>query len=65
MPRPGPTTQAKRNRERAQQERREEKEAKKTHRKENKKDRAQLIADGIDPDLEGIQPGPQPIVPFD
>ncbi len=65
MAKPGPTTQAKRNRERAQQERRQEKEAKKSHRKDlNKKERADKIAGGIDPDLEGIQPGPQPPMEF-
>ncbi len=61
MAKPGPTTQAKRNRERAQQERRQDKEAKKEQRKESsKRERDQLIADGVDPDLAGIVPGPQP-----
>jgi len=63
MAKPGPTTQAKRNRERAQQERREEKEARKSIRKELKKERSQQIADGVDPDLVGIFPGPQPQAP--
>jgi hypothetical protein len=26
-----------------------------------KKERGQMVADGIDPDLAGIVPGPQPI----
>jgi hypothetical protein len=61
MGKPGPATQAKRNRERSKQERKQEKQEKRIHRKENKKDRATLIAEGIDPDLEGIKPGPQPL----
>ncbi|MGE4105611.1 MAG: hypothetical protein AB7F66_00225 [Bacteriovoracia bacterium] len=59
MGRPGPATQAKRARERSRQERKQEKQAKKTLRKELKKERAQNTADGIDPDLVGIRPGPQ------
>lgn len=59
MARPGQATQAKRNRERSQVERREEKQEKRAQRKENRKDRARMLAEGIDPDLDGIKPGPQ------
>jgi hypothetical protein len=62
MGRPGPSTQAKRNRERSRQERNQEKLEKKSQRKEQKKERAALVANGVDPDLDGIVPGPQPIV---
>jgi hypothetical protein len=63
MPRPGPSTQAKRNRERSRQERNQEKEAKRLIRKEQKKERDLLADDGQDPDLIGIVPGPQPVQP--
>ena len=59
MAKPGPTTQAKRNRERSRQERQQEKQEKRSIRKEIKKERSKLTADGFDPDLEGIYPGPQ------
>jgi hypothetical protein len=59
MGRPGPATQAKRNRERNKQERKQEKQEKRSLRKENKKDRDP--GDGTDPDLAGIFPGPQPL----
>ncbi len=61
MGRPGPATQAKRNRERSKQERNQEKLEKRQLRKEQKKERDRLVVDGHDPDLEGIVPGPQPI----
>lgn len=61
MGRPGPATQAKRNRERSKQERNQEKHEKRLLRKEQKKVREQLVEDGYDPDLAGIEPGPQPI----
>ena len=61
MSRPGPATQAKRNRERSKQEWQQEKEAKRSLRKEEqKKERDRLLEEGIDPDLAGIVPGPQP-----
>jgi len=60
MAKPGPTTQAKRNRERARQDRMQEKQEKRSLRKELRKEREKLMADGIDPDLAGIVPGPQP-----
>lgn len=62
MGKPGSATQAKRNRERSQQERQQEKKEKQMLRKELKKERDRLISDGVDPDLEGIQPGPQPFL---
>jgi hypothetical protein len=61
MGRPGPTTQAKRNRERSRQERNQEKQERKSMRKEQKKERERLVASGVDPDLDGIVPGPQPV----
>jgi signal transduction histidine kinase len=60
MGRPGPTTQAKRNRERSKQERNQEKQEKRLIRKEQKKERDRLSGEGHDPDLDGIVPGPQP-----
>lgn len=59
MAKPGPTTQAKRNRERSKQERQQEKMIKRSQRKELRKERGTLLSDGIDPDLIGIFPGPQ------
>ena len=53
-------TQAKRNRERARADHHKFKEEKKAMRDEQRKEREKLIADGIDPDLEGIFAGPQP-----
>jgi hypothetical protein len=60
MGRSGPATQAKRNRERSKQERIQEKEEKRLLRKEQRKERDRVTADGHDPDLAGIIPGPQP-----
>jgi hypothetical protein len=60
MAKPGPTTQAKRSRERARQDRMQEKQEKRSIRKEMRKEREKLVADGVDPDLAGIVPGPQP-----
>ena len=61
MSRPGPATQAKRNRERARTERKQEKLEKRLARKDQKKDRERLVDEGVDPDLVGIYPGPQPL----
>lgn len=60
MGRPNQATKAKRERERAQQERQQEKQEKRAQRNEAKKDREHLAQNGVDPDLEGIVPGPQP-----
>jgi len=60
MGRPGPASQAKRQRERSKQERQQEKQEKRLQRKEMKKERDRQVADGEDPDLAGITPGPQP-----
>ena len=57
---PNKATQTKRNRERSQQERKQEKDEKRALRKELKKERAALLAEGLDPDLIDIIPGPQP-----
>ena len=60
MAQPTRATQAKRNRERAQKERAQEKLMDRGMRKEAKKERAAKIEAGVDPDLIGIVPGPQP-----
>jgi hypothetical protein len=60
MAKPSRATQEKRNRERSKKERQEDKQADRLLRKENRKDRAEMLKDGIDPDLVGIVPGPQP-----
>lgn len=52
-------TQAKRVREKALQEKRQQKAAKRQDAKERRDDRGPM-ADGEDPDLAGIVPGPQP-----
>lgn len=57
--RPGKTTMAKRDREKSLQSKRKEKEEKRAQRKNEKDDRTSLSAGG-DPDLEGLQWGPQP-----
>ncbi len=54
-------TQKKRARERAQLDRREEKAEKKVSRQDEKAARQALKDSGIDPDLVGIVPGPQPL----
>jgi hypothetical protein len=60
MAKPNQATQAKRNRERSKQEQRQEKQEKRNLRGESKKDRDRSLENGIDPDLAGIVPGPQP-----
>ena len=65
MGKPGPTTQAKRNRERSRQGRQQEKEEKRILRKQLKKEREMSAVEGVDPDLEGIRPGPQPLIDRD
>ena len=52
-------TQAKRAREKALQEKRQQKAARRQDAKE-RKDSSPNRADGIDPDIAGIVPGPQP-----
>jgi hypothetical protein len=60
MGRPGPATQAKRQRERAQKEKRKAKAEERALRKELKTRNADRpLVPGEDPDLEGIVPGPQ------
>lgn len=61
MGRANQATKAKRDRERLQQERKQEKVEKRAQRSETRKERNQMVADGVDPDLAGILPGPQPI----
>jgi hypothetical protein len=56
--RPGKTTLAKRDREKAQKMKQREKEARRIQRKAEKVDRPAL-SDGVDPDLVGIRWGPQ------
>jgi hypothetical protein len=50
----------KRNRERARQERQQEKALKSAERKRAKADAAP-VEEGVDPDIAGIVPGPQPV----
>jgi hypothetical protein len=57
--RPGKTTVAKRDREKARQQKQREKDARRAQRKAEKESRAPR-ADGEDPDLEGLHWGPQP-----
>ena len=57
---PGRATQEKRNRERSKQERQQEKQEKRVMRNALKKERDRSDDSGIDPDLAGIVPGPQP-----
>lgn len=61
MGKPSRATQAKRNRERSLQERKQEKQEQRAFRKEMKKNRAESLEAGVDPDLLGIVPGPQPV----
>lgn len=60
MGKPNQATKAKRDRERMRQDRQQEKQEKRTLRNEAKKERMLLTEEGIDPDLAGIVPGPQP-----
>ena len=53
-------TQEKRRRERVKQQTREEKAKNRALRKEQKKLRDMELVEGVDPDLVGIHPGPQP-----
>ena len=61
MGKPARATQEKRNRERAQKERQQDKLAEKALRKEARDERLANLKDGVDPDLVGIYPGPQPV----
>jgi hypothetical protein len=61
MGRPNQAARTKRNRELQRADRKQEKIEKKAQRGDSKKERERLISEGIDPDLEGIVPGPQPI----
>ena len=60
MATPNRATQGKRNRERDKMEKKQEKQEKRLIRIQEKKDRPEGSDDGIDPDLIGIFPGPQP-----
>ena len=61
MARPSPQTQAKRRRELSKKEKRNAKEEKRAYRKEQKEMGDDgLVPPGVDPDLYGIVPGPQP-----
>lgn len=60
MPRPGPATQSKRNRERSLQDRKREKDERRARRKETRLNKEPLTADGVDPQIADIRPGPQP-----
>lgn len=58
--RPGKTTLAKRDREKAKQAKQREKEARRAVRKAEKANRPDGPTDGADPDLAGLFCGPQP-----
>jgi len=60
MAKPNKATQAKRNREVSRQAYQQEKVERRSMRAEQKKERQRLTEDGVDPDLAGIIPGPQP-----
>ncbi len=51
----------KRQRERSRQEKQREKEAKRQQRKQEKAEKGPTDPGGVDPDIAGIVPGPQPI----
>jgi hypothetical protein len=55
------TTVNKRNKEKQRQERQREKELKRQQRRGEKEQRAPIEPGGVDPDIAGIVPGPQPI----
>jgi hypothetical protein len=61
MGKPNRPSQEKKNRERAKKERAQIKEQERLLRKETRVDRAAMTKQGIDPDLVGIYPGPQPV----
>ena len=50
----------KRQRERSRQEKQREKEAKRQQRKQDRAQRGPTDPEGVDPDIAGIVPGPQP-----
>ncbi len=56
-----PTTFTKRNKEKLRQEKQREMAQKRDERKLAQKNRPPAV-DGYDPDLEGIVPGPQPVI---
>lgn len=60
MAKRGPTTFSKRQREREKQEKRKLKLEKRAQRKEEKANRQTSTETGVDPDIAGIVPGPQP-----
>lgn len=62
---PGRATQGKRDRERAQKERKEQKIEQRAIRKDARGMRMESLKDGVDPDLIGIYPGPQPTLDHD
>ncbi len=62
MGRANQATKAKRDRERMRQERKQDKNEKRVLRStEQKEERERLLREGVDPDLAGIVPGPQPM----
>ncbi len=63
MGKPNRATQEKRNRERAQKERQQEKDVlRATRNNDARSERETALEQGIDPDLIGIFPGPQPVL---
>jgi sRNA-binding protein len=60
------TTFAKRQKERARQDKQREKDAKKKQRREDRDAQPKAPTEpGVDPDIAGIVPGPQPVVEDD
>jgi hypothetical protein len=55
----------KRQKERNRQDKQREKEAKREQRRREKADRGPTAPGGVDPDIAGIVPGPQPVVSED
>ena len=60
MSKPNQAARTKRDRERLRHERQQEKQEKRSQRNELKRERDRLGPDGVDPDIAGIMPGPQP-----
>ena len=62
MGQPNRATHEKRRRERAQKDRQVQKEESRLTRKDTRAERAASVEAGVDPDLIGIFPGPQPVL---
>jgi hypothetical protein len=56
-----PTSVTKRNKEKLRQEKQRDKELRRRQRKEERGEKGDSATPGVDPDIAGIVPGPQPI----